>query len=206
MKTHSPRAFPWELQLPWACATLMHIRNVVPERVDRGSGAACAKGVIGNTRRGVGTSATAKIQSVSGKSAVGKRRGVKPSIARMMKPEHAMPSQRKRAVGAPKPRPRSLTAPRLVRHVVTQLKVFFPPVMRSARVLQLPRKLASKSGTLLLVRLPSGGSQRAGPRTQMALSQHLGWPQETRHRVPSCTPATISAPVRHHRATVASTT
>src|SRR5262249_53875021 len=42
--------------------------------------------------------------------------------------------------------------------------------------------------------------------TSRTLSQHLGWPQETRHRVPSCTPATISAPVRHHRATVASTT
>ena len=167
--------YPWELQLPWAPLTLKYGAGARLERVGRGRGPACARGVIVNICRRVGTSATVTTQTVSGKSVVGRRRDARPRIARMARLDLAMPRRNGSAVDEPRPRPRSLTAPKLLPCVVTQQKLFFPSLMRSARVPRSPRKLASQPGTLLLLRLPSGRSERAGPRTQMALSQYVGW-------------------------------
>jgi hypothetical protein len=72
-------------------------------------------------------------------------------------------------------RPRPLNTRRLRRRVVTQQNLFFSSVMRSAGLPRTPRGLVSQPGTVLLPRLPTGGSQRPGPGTQVALSRHLGW-------------------------------
>ncbi len=123
---HSPRAFPWELQLPWAPLTLKYDAGARLERVDRGRGLACARGVIVSICRRVGTSVTVATRTVSGKSVVGRRRGARPRIARTPGLDLAMPKQRKSAVTEPRPCPRSLTPPKLPPRVVTQQKIFFP--------------------------------------------------------------------------------
>jgi hypothetical protein len=64
-------------------------------------------------------------QTVSGKSVVGRPRGVRLCIARTTQLEHATPRQRKSAVSDPKPRSRLLTATKLMTRVVTRQKIFF---------------------------------------------------------------------------------
>ena len=70
-------------------------------------------------------------------------------------------------------------------------EAFFPSLVRSAGLSRTPRDLASQPGTVLLPRLPSGGSQCPGPGTQVAGSQHLGWPEKAAYRVSSRTPAPV---------------
>ena len=98
--------YPWELQLPWRPLTLKYGAGARLERVGRGRGPACARGVIVNICRRVGTSATVTTQTVSGKSVVGRRRDARPRIARMARLDLAMPrrngSRRRRAKAAPK--------------------------------------------------------------------------------------------------------
>jgi hypothetical protein len=130
--THSPRAFPWELQLPWASITLKYDASARLERVDRDCGLACAKGAIVSTCRGVGTSATVTTRSVSGKSVVGRRPGARPGTARMPQPEDAMPRRRGSAVSEPRSCPRLLTTwilrPRVVTQHVRQKNFFSTPL------------------------------------------------------------------------------
>ena len=80
-------------------------------------------------------------------------------------------------------RPRPLRTRKLCLRVVTQHKIFSPPLMQSARLPRTHRDLHPQPGSLLLRRLPSGGSQRPGPGTQVAFSRDFGWPQETGHRI-----------------------
>jgi hypothetical protein len=75
----SPRAVPWEASLPWAPLTIKQSAIVVPVRAARVRGFVCAKAADGSTSRDVGTSVTARIRNASVKSAVGRRRGGKPT-------------------------------------------------------------------------------------------------------------------------------
>jgi hypothetical protein len=120
--------FPWELQLPWAPIRLKYDAGAGLERVDRDCGLACAKGATVNTCRGVGISATVTTRSVSGKSVGGRRRGARPSTARMPRPGDAMPRRRGSAVNEPRSCPRPLRTWILRPGVVTrqlQQKIFF---------------------------------------------------------------------------------
>jgi hypothetical protein len=118
--------FPWELQLPWAPLTLKYDAGARLERADRDCGLACAKSVIVNTCRGGGTSATVTTRSVCGKSVVGRRRGARPSTARMTRPGHATPKRRGSAVKEPRPLRTWILRPRVVTQHVQQ-KIFFSP-------------------------------------------------------------------------------
>ena len=116
---------PWELQLPWVPLTLKYDADARLERVDRGCGLACARGVIVSFCRSVGTSVTVTTQIVSGKSVVGRRRDARPRIARTTRLDRAMPKQRKNAVSEPRLCPRSLTASKLPR-AWSRGRKFFP--------------------------------------------------------------------------------
>jgi hypothetical protein len=191
----SPRAVPWESTLPWATLMLIQRAAAVPGRDDRGRGSACAKAVAASTSLGAGTNATASSRNACGRSASGRRQDGRPSIARPPRPRSDTPRPRKRAVSESSPRPRPLRIPNLHRRVVTQQKLFFSPVMRSAGLSRTPRDLSPQPGTVLLLRLPSGGSQCPGSGTQMALSRHLGRSQEAELRVPGRSLATVSTAV-----------
>lgn len=58
---------------------------------------------------------------------------------------------------------------------------FRSAVMRSARLPRISRELHPQPGTLLLFRVPAGGSECPRSRTQVAFSRHLGWPEEAGH-------------------------
>jgi hypothetical protein len=73
--------------------------------------------------------------------------------------------------------------------------IFFRSLVRSARLSRTPRNLTAQPGTVLLPRLPSGGSQCPGSRTQVALAWHVRRSQEAGHRVPSRAPAAVVAAV-----------
>ena len=168
---------------------------VRPEGGDRVRGSACAKGAAASTSRGAGTNATARIPNVSGRSVSGRRHGDRPSIATATRPKPDMLRPRKRAASEPSPRHRPWKAPKLRRRVVTQQKLFFPSVMRSARLPRTPRDLIPQPGTVLLPRVPSGGSQCPGSGTQVARARHVGWSQQAGDRVPDCTSTSHAAPV-----------
>ena len=119
------------------------------------------------------------------------------NIVRMTASKPSMPRPRRSGGGEPKSRSRPLRTPKLRPRVVTQQKLFFPPLVRSARVSRIPRELTAQPGSLLLRRLPSGGSQRLGPGTQVAFSRDFGWPQETGHRIPGRSPEPILASADH---------
>ena len=99
-----------------------------PEGADRACGPACAKDVAASTCRGAGTNAIARTRNASGRSASGKQHGGRPSIARPPRPKPDMPRPRKRAASESNPRLRPLRIPNLHRRVVTQQKLFFPPL------------------------------------------------------------------------------
>ena len=69
-----PELFPWEKHLPWAPVRVRESTAVRPEGADRARGFAYAKAVGVSTSRGVGTSATARIRTASGRSDAGRRR------------------------------------------------------------------------------------------------------------------------------------
>jgi len=102
---------------------------------------------------------------------------------------------RTRAASGPRTRPRLVRNQRLRRRVVTQQKFIFRSLVRSAGLSRTPRDLAPQPGTVLLPRLPSGGSQCPGSGTQVALSRHVGRSQEAGLRVPSRSLAPVSAAV-----------
>jgi hypothetical protein len=185
MRTHSPRAFPWEKHLPWALVRVRESTAARPEGADRARGIACAKVVGASISRGVGTSATARIRNAGGRSTAGKRRGGKPDIASTPTSKPGTPRLRKSAASERSPRLRLLRTQRLRRRVVTRQKVFFHSVMRSAGLPRPPCELGPQPRTLLRPCLPASRSQCPGPRTQVALPQHLGWAKEAGHRVPS---------------------
>jgi hypothetical protein len=161
--------------LPWAPSTVSESPTAAPEGADRVHGAACAKAADASTSRGAGISATARSRNVSARSASGRRLGGRPNIARTPRPKANTHGPSASAVSAPRLRPRPWNTQRLRRRVVTQQKLFFSSVVRSARLSRAPRELASQPGSVLWPRLPSSGSQRPGPRTQVALARHLGW-------------------------------
>jgi hypothetical protein len=171
-----PELFPWEMSLPWAPPTLSQGPAVPPEDADRVRGFACAKGADASMSRGLGTSATARIRNAGGRSTVGRRHGGRPNIARMPTSKPGMPRLSARVASGPNPHLNLFQKQILRPRVVTQHNLFFPSHLRSARLLRLPRELGPKPGTLLLPRLPSGGSQCPGPGTQVAFSRHIGWP------------------------------
>ena len=206
MRTHSPRAFPWEKHLPWALVRVRKSTAARPEGADRARENACAKVVGVSISRGVGTSATARIRNAGGRSTAGKRRGGKPDIASTPTSKPGTPRLRKSAASERSPRLRLLRAQSLRRRVVTGQKVFFHSVMRSAGLSRAPSELAPQPRPLLRPRLPAGRSQCPGSGTQVALSWHLGWADEARHRIPSRTPAPWSSPrTRLPSGTVAAT-
>ena len=148
--------------LPWAPSTLQKSTAVRPERADRARGSACAKGAVASTSRGVGTSATARTRNACGRSAAGRRRGGRPNVARTTaaKAQHAQAekARRQRAKSAPK----AVQNPELTPARGHAAKLFFPSLLRSAGLPRTARDLAPQPGTLLLPRLPSGGSQCPG--------------------------------------------
>lgn len=123
--TRSLRADPWESnKLPWALSTISQNPAAVPESEGRARGSACARAAGKSISRGVGTSATARIQNACGKSAVGRRHGGRPNVARPQRSKRG--TQRLNACAAAKPSPRrkQQTAHGLRRRVVTQQKFF----------------------------------------------------------------------------------
>jgi hypothetical protein len=149
--------------LPWALARVRESTAVRPEGADHVCGSAWAKSAGACTCRGAGINAIARIRNVGGRSAAGRRHVGRPSTVRTPLPKRGTPKQRKRAAREPNPCPRLLKIQRLRRRVVTRLKVFYPSLMRSARLPRTARDLGSQLGTLLLSRLPSGGSQCPRP-------------------------------------------
>src|SRR5580698_6527035 len=133
-----PGLFPWELQLPWAPLTLKYDAGARLERVGRGRGLACARGVIVSICRLVGTSVTVATQTVSGKSAVGRRRGARPRIARTTRLDLAMPRRRGSADDEPRSHPSLLKTRNLRPRVVTRQKIFFSSNLWSAGLLSSP--------------------------------------------------------------------
>ena len=103
--------FPWELQLPWAPLTLKYDAGARLERVDRGCGLACARGVIVSICRRVGTSVTVTTQTVSGKSVVGRRR------ARQATHRKDAAAKSRHAQAEKERRQRAKTAPKAVANV-----------------------------------------------------------------------------------------
>ena len=122
---HSPRAFPWEQDLPWALARLRQTIAAGPERADRASESACVKGAGVGTEHGTGTSATAKIRSACGAFVAGRQRGARPNVARIVMSEPSTPKQRRIAAAEPNLCPRPLKTPNLHPRVVTRPNFVF---------------------------------------------------------------------------------
>jgi hypothetical protein len=160
-----PELFPREWPLPWAPLTLRNDTAVCPEGGDLAHGSACAKVADESTSRDAGTSATARIRNASGKSAAGRRLAARPDAARTSWSRPATPRTRNSAASEPKSRPKPLRTRTLRPRVVTHKEIFSPPLMRSAGLLPTPCELIAQPGSLLRRRLPSGRSQRPGPRT-----------------------------------------
>jgi hypothetical protein len=150
MLAHSPRAFPWEQDLPWALARLREITAVGLERAGRASEAACVRDAVASTKRGAGTSATVRSRTACGRFAAGRRPGARPNVAGMTMSEPSTPRRRRSAVNEPKLCPRLMKTPRLRPRMVTQLNLFFASSLRSARLPRTPRDLGPQPGTLLL--------------------------------------------------------
>ena len=93
----------------------------------------------------------------------GRRLAARLNVVRTTASKPSMPRPKKSAGSEPSPRPRPLKTPKLRPRVVTQQNFFPLSLMRSAGLLRTPRDLTPQPGTLLLRRLPSGGSQRPGP-------------------------------------------
>jgi hypothetical protein len=134
MFAHSPRAVPWEKQLPWAPSTINQSAAAVPECDDRARGSACAKAAGGSTSHGVGTNAIARMRNAYGKFAVGRRRDGRPNVARPPRSKPGTHRLNACAVSEPSLRHKQLTVPQLRRRVVTRQKFFFEFFVRSAGV------------------------------------------------------------------------
>ena len=152
MLAHSPRAIPWERQLPWAPATIIPNTAVVPvsgrpnvsDRPMNGPpkcggparGSACAKGASGSISRSVRISVTVRIPTAGARSAAGRRRGDRLAAVRIrgFRPSTLQPNAC--AVSEPKPRRNLRNERRLRPRVVTQQKFFFKIPLRSAGVLR----------------------------------------------------------------------
>lgn len=155
MLAHSPRAFPWEHNLPWALARVLKIIAVGPEHADRASENACARGAVVGTKHGTGTSATAKIRSACGRFVAGRRRGARPNVVRITMSKPSTPKQRRIAVSESSLRPRRLRAPKPYPPRGHAPQFFFASGLRSARVLQSPQEIGPQPSALLLLRLSS---------------------------------------------------
>jgi hypothetical protein len=116
----SPRAVPWENELPWA--VVMISQTAVAD--DRGRAFACAKAVDASTNRGVGISITAKIPNACGWCGVGRRRSGRPSGVRTRPSNHGMPRPNACAVSVSLLRHKRRSRLRLRQRVVTQQKFF----------------------------------------------------------------------------------
>jgi hypothetical protein len=92
---HSPRAFPRELQLPWAPSTLLTNTVICPERGDLARESACAMYADASTNHIAGTSGTSKTRNACGKSAAGKRVAIRLNVARMPASRPSMPRPRR---------------------------------------------------------------------------------------------------------------
>jgi hypothetical protein len=194
------------MSLPWAPPTLSQRPALPPVRADRVRGSACAKGADAGISRGLGISATARIRNAGGRFTAGRRHGGRPNIARTPMSKPSTPRLSARAASGPSPHLRLFKNQRLRQRVVTRHILFFPSHMRPARLPRLPHELGPKPGTLLLPRLPSGGSHSPGSGTQVVLSRHIGWPYEAGLRVSSRAPAPLCAAMRRlHPNTVAGT-
>ena len=101
---------------------------VRPGGGDRDRGSACARGAAIDTSHAAGTNVTAGTRNACGRSASGRRRGGRQSIARPLRPRLDTPRQRKRAASESRLRPRPLRILSLRQRVVTQQKLFFPPL------------------------------------------------------------------------------
>jgi hypothetical protein len=126
--TFSPSFSLGRSNLPWAPSTLRESLTARPEGADCAGELACAKGAAASISRGAGTSVTARTRNVSARSASGRRPSGRPNIARLPRPKPGTPKPSKRAVSGPRPRPRPWNSQSLRRRVVTQQKLFFPPL------------------------------------------------------------------------------
>lgn len=123
-----PKLSPGSRHLPWALARVRENVAVQPGGGDRGHGSACARGAAIGTSHGAGINATAGNRNACGRSASGRRRDGRLSIARPLRQRPDTPRLRKRAASESGPRPRPLRILSLHRRVVTQQKLFFPPL------------------------------------------------------------------------------
>jgi hypothetical protein len=144
MFEHSPRAVPWEKQLPWARSTINQSAAAVPECDDL----ACAKAAGGGTSRDVGTSSIARMRNACGKFAVGRRLGGRPNGARPPRSKPGTHRLNACAASEPKLRPKRIRGQKLWRRVVTQQKFFFISFVRPAGVLRTHPKLGPQPGPL----------------------------------------------------------
>lgn len=158
--THSPRAFPREMSLPWAP---LRIRANATHRVGpvaRARGSVCGKDAGESTSLVPGISAIARSRNAAARSTAGRQRGDRPSDAKIPRSEPNMPRPKAHAANGPKSHHGRLTTHNGHLRVVTRLTLFFSSVMRPAGLPRIPGGLAPQPGTLLWNRLPKGLSQR----------------------------------------------
>jgi len=165
MLTHSPRAFPWEIEPPVGTC-----QGTGKRRAD-------ARGRHPRQRKCLRKGCRRKYkprrwnqrycQDPECKRQVDRwleaRRQAKRRRATKSKP--SMPRQKERAASKPSPRSRPFQNQKLRRRVVTRQNLFFCSFMRSAGLSQPACDFSPQPGTLLLSRLSSGGSQCPGSRT-----------------------------------------
>jgi hypothetical protein len=164
MRTHPPRAFPWEIEPPVG----NHHVKAKPRpkaRERRPRARPCLNKRCGrkyqprrwNQRYCQDPECLREVRSW-----LAARRQAEHRRETDAKAEHAQ-AERESAASEPSPRLRSLRAQNLRRRMVTQQKFFSPSRMRSARLLRTVRDLDPQPVALLLRHLPASGSQCPGP-------------------------------------------
>jgi hypothetical protein len=128
MVTHPPRAFPWEMSLPWAATRVSQTIHDPPQRAARVRGSACAKDVDGSTSRAPGTSAIARTRSAAARFTAGRRPGARPSGVRIPRCGPSTLGPKAHAGSTPRPRVKPLSSPSPHPRVVTRLTRFFGPL------------------------------------------------------------------------------
>ena len=159
-----PELFPWELPLPWAPFTVRKTTAVCRERGD------LARGSASQRMRTQVPAAALEPTLLPGPGMPAAR----PPLAGGTPPGQTSPGRPRQNAACPgrkvrrrraKVTPEAVENPEVGPRVVTQQKIFFSPLMRSARLLRATREFAPQPGSLLLCHLPRGRSHRPRPGT-----------------------------------------